>query len=67
MKSALKLYGLTEDDPPAIDLMVPESNVPKKKMEDVKLHTVADHLFKEGLTKVRGISVTSLERTIVDI
>lgn len=47
--------------------MVPESNVPKKKMEDVKLHSVADHLFKEGLTKVRGIPVTSLERTIVDI
>ncbi len=67
MKSALKLYGLTEDDPPQIDLMVPESNVPKKKMEDVKLHSVADHLFKEGVFKVRGIPVTSLERTIVDI
>lgn len=67
MKSALKLYGLTEDDPAAIDLMVPETNVPKKKMEDVKLHTVADHLFKEGLTKVRGIPVTTLERTVVDI
>ncbi len=67
MKSALKFYGLTEDDPAAIDLMVPETNVPKKKMEDVKLHTVTDHLFKEGLTKVRGVPVTTLERTIVDI
>jgi predicted transcriptional regulator of viral defense system len=67
MNSALKLYGLTENDLPTIDLMVPEANIPKKKMEDVKLYSVADHLFNKGVTKVRGIKVTTIERTIVDI
>jgi len=67
MNSALKMYGLTEDDLAEIEIMVPESNVPKKKMEDVKFYSVADHLFKEGISKVRGIKVTTIERTIVDI
>lgn len=67
LKTALRLYDLTEEAPANIDLMVPESNVPKKKMEDVKLHSVKDHLFKEGITKVRGIPVTTIERTIIDI
>lgn len=67
MQSALRLYDLTEDAPTVIDLMVPASNVPKKKMEDVKLHSVIDHLFDEGLTKIGGIPTTTLERTVVDI
>jgi predicted transcriptional regulator of viral defense system len=66
MNSALKLYGLTEDDLPFIDLMVPKTNIPKKKIEDVKIHQVMEHLFNEGMTKVRGIKVTTIERTIVD-
>lgn len=67
MKSALRLYDLTEEGPAVIDLMVPASNVPKKKMEDVKLHSVIDHLFEEGITKIGGIPATTLERTVVDI
>lgn len=67
MNSALKLYGLTEEDLPFIDLMVPKNNVPKKKIEDVKLNQVMEHLFEEGVTSVRGIKVTTLERTIVDL
>lgn len=67
MRSALKIYDLTDDAPETIDLMVPASNVPKKKMEDVKLHSVIDHLFSEGITKVRGIPTTTIERTIVDL
>ncbi len=67
LKTALRLYDLTEEAPAKIDLIVPESNVPKKKMEDVKLHSVTDHLFNKGVTKIRGIPVTTLERTIVDI
>jgi predicted transcriptional regulator of viral defense system len=67
LKTALKLYDLTEEAPANIDLMVPESNVPKKKMDDIKLHSVKDHLFEEGITKIRGIPVTTIERTIVDL
>jgi len=47
--------------------MVPKSNIPKKKMDDVKIYSVVDHLFKEGITKIRGIPVTTIERTIVDL
>lgn len=67
MHSALKLYGLTDEDRPMVELMVPEKNVPKKKMEDVKFYSVAEHLFNEGISKIRGIKATTLERTIVDL
>jgi predicted transcriptional regulator of viral defense system len=67
LRTALKLYDLTDEAPANIDLMVPKSNIPKKKMDDVKLHSVIDHLFNEGITKIRGIPVTTIERTIVEI
>lgn len=67
LRTALKLYDLTDEAPANVDLMVPKSNIPKKKMEDVKIHSVVDHLFKEGITKIRGIPVTTIERTIVDL
>jgi predicted transcriptional regulator of viral defense system len=67
LRTALKLYDLTDEAPANIDLIVPKSNIPKKKMEDVKLHSIIDHLFHEGVTKIRGIPVTTIERTIIDI
>lgn len=67
LRTALRLYDLTDEAPAFIDLMVPKSNIPKKKMNDVKLHSVVDHLFNEGVTKIRGIPVTTLERTIIEI
>lgn len=67
MYTALKFYNLTEESPSFIDLMVPESNIPKKKMTDVKLHSVKDHLLKKGVIKIRKIPITSLERTLIDI
>ncbi len=65
--SALKLYGITDESPQVIDLFIPETNVPKKKIEDVHFHTIKNHLYAEGLTKFKGIRITSLERTIVDV
>ena len=67
MHTALKFYNLSDEAPSVIDLMVPESNIPKKKMTDVKLHSVKDHLLKRGVIKIRKIPITSLERTIIDI
>lgn len=67
LRTALKLYDLTDEAPANIDLIVPKSNIPKKRIEDVKLHSVIDHLFNEGITKIRGIPVTTIERTIIDI
>lgn len=66
-KTALRLYGLTEDNPPQIDLLVSDKNIPKRKLEDVRLHPSAAGLLRYGLTNLRGIPITSLERTLVDL
>ncbi len=67
LRSALKIYGLTEDSPENIDLFCPESNIPKRRISDVKIHSIKDHLHFEGATHVQGIPITTLERTLVDI
>ena len=66
-KTALRLYGLTEEAPPHIDLIVPDKNIPKRKLDDVQLHPFAAALLKNGIIYLRGIRVTSLERTLVDL
>jgi predicted transcriptional regulator of viral defense system len=66
-RTALRLYGLTEEAPPKIDLLVPDKNIPKRKLEDVELHAVAASLLRNGLTSIRGIRVTCVERTCVDL
>jgi predicted transcriptional regulator of viral defense system len=66
-ESALVLYGLTEQAPAVIDLYVSVKNVPKCQMEDVKLHRVQEHLLGEGVTQLKGIRLTSIERTVVDM
>lgn len=66
-KTALRLYGLTEETPAQIDLLVPDKNIPKRKFEDVKLHPLAAGLMRNGLTSLRGIRITSLERTLIDL
>jgi predicted transcriptional regulator of viral defense system len=67
LRSALKIYGLTDESPQDIDLFCPASNIPKRKISDVRIHSVKDHLHKEGVTRVQGIPITTLERTIVDL
>ncbi len=67
LHTALRLFDLTEDNKPEIDLIVPLSNVPKRKMTDVKFYQVKDELYKKDVIKIRGIPTTSLERTIIDL
>lgn len=66
-KTALRFYGLTEEVSPNIALIVPSTNVPKRKLVDVELHSVKAQLYKKSVRKIRGILVTSLERTLVDL
>jgi len=66
-KTALKLYGLTDKAPPNIDLTVPDKNVPKRKLENVKLHPVVQRMMRQGIQTVRKIRVTTVERTLVDL
>ncbi len=44
-----------------------DRNIPKRKLEDVQLHPFAIGLLRNGITSLRGIRITSLERTFVDL
>ncbi|MDE0119797.1 MAG: hypothetical protein OXM55_07305 [Bdellovibrionales bacterium] len=67
LESALKIYGLTDEAPESIHLVVPLSNVPKRKLQDVQLHQMKDNLYKKHVNTIKDIPVSSLERTIVDL
>ena len=67
LESALKIYGLTDEAPEAIHLIVPLSNVPKRRLEDVQLHRMKDDIYKKHVKSIEGIPVSSLERTIIDL
>ncbi len=67
LKTALRLYGLTEEVPGEIDILVPSTNIPKRKLEDVLLHPTKTEIYRIDVKKLRGIPVTSLERTLVDL
>ena len=67
LESALKFYDLTDEAPRNIHLIVPLSNVPKRKVKDVKFYRVKDTLYKKAIKKINGIPVTSIERTLIDL
>lgn len=67
MKTALRLHGLGEELPGEIDIIVPNNNIPKRKLENIQIHPAKPEIYKEGLVKIRGIPVTVIERTLVDL
>ena len=67
LESALKLYGLTDETPEHIHLIVPFSNVPKRKLQDVKLHQMKDDQYKKHIKIINSLPVSSLERTVIDL
>ena len=67
LESALKIYGLTDEAPDVIHLIVPISNVPKRKLQDVKLYQMKDSIYKKHINIIKSIPVSSLERTIIDL
>ncbi len=67
LESALKFYDLTDEAPRNIHLIVPLSNVPKRKIKDVRFYRVKDTLYKKAVRKVNGIPITSIERTLIDL
>lgn len=67
MRTALRLHGLGEEVPGTIDILVPDTNVPKRKIADVAFHRVKAHLISASVNKHQGVRVTSLERTLVDL
>lgn len=67
LESALKVYGLTDEIPDAFHLIVPLSNVPKRKIADVKFYRMKDSIYKKHTVNRNGLLVSSLERTIIDL
>lgn len=65
--TALQILKLTDDPPGEIHLIVPHSNKPKKRTEDVIFHKRRPPLKELDTFKVDGIAVTTLEQTIVDL
>lgn len=66
-QTAIRFYGLGEELPGEIDVIVPSTNIPKRKLEDVILHAAKTEIHKVDVKRVRGVRITSLERTIVDL
>ena len=67
LESALKIYGLTDEVPDVIHLIVPLSNVPKRKLQDVQFYQMKDSLYKKHIKTIEGLPVSSFERTIIDL
>ena len=67
LESALKLYGLTDETPDTFQLIVPLSNVPKRKLSDVKFYRMKDNIYKKHTINISNLPVSSLERTIIDL
>ena len=66
-QTAVRFYGLGDELPGEIDIIVPSTNVPKRKLEDVILHAAKTEIHKVDVKRVRGVRITSLERTLVDL
>ena len=67
LESALKIYGLTDEIPDCIQLIVPLSNVPKRKLRDVQFYQMKDNIYKKHINIIENFPVSSFERTIVDL
>ena len=67
LESALKIYGLTDEAVPVVHLIVPVSNVPKRKLKDVQLYQMKDSLYKKHINIINNLPVSSIERTTVDL
>ena len=67
LESALKIYGLTDEAPDVVHLIVPLSNVPKRKLQDVQFYQMKDSLYKKHIKTIEGLPVSSFERTIIDL
>lgn len=69
LKTALYLHGIWKDEVKEIDMIVPTSNVPKRKLPSVRLYRVNSDIYRMDTTFLREdeITTTKLERTLVDL
>lgn len=67
LDSALQLYGLNEQLVENITLIVPMSNVPKRKLDDVVFVQVGANYDHIDIQNHTGLPVTTINQTIVDL
>lgn len=64
--SALKLYGLLDEEPRLIEFIVPHDNIPKRSIDDAQFFRAPRKTMNFGIEKKDGILVTSFERTLIE-
>jgi len=64
--SALKLYGLLDEEPRLIEFIVPHDNIPKREFIDAQFFQAPRKTMSFGIEKKDGVLVTSLERTLIE-
>lgn len=67
LKTALRIYNLTEELPSEIDIIVPKENVPKRRLENVRLYRIKGNIYRHDVKQIHGLPVTSPERTVIDL
>jgi predicted transcriptional regulator of viral defense system len=65
--TALQLLGLTDELPGVTELLVPDRNAPKRRLKNVRLHRVRGDMKRLRVKRIRGIPVTTVEQTLVDL
>lgn len=65
-ESALELLDLSDVIPDAIHLSLPRAERGQRRRDGVALHFLVDHAEGSEIRQIRGLPVTSPERTILD-
>lgn len=67
LETALQLYNLSDEPTRTIHLIVSQSNAPTRKLPDVRFFRVRMPLSQFSTQKVKGLRVTTIEQTMVDL
>ena len=66
LDSALELHGIGETMPDEITLLVPITNVTKRKIEGLRFYQVRNFASLD-VQKIKGLPITSINQTLVDL
>ena len=67
LETALRFHNLTEEASANIHIMVPKHNVPRRKLNGVKIYRVNSKILNIGVIKKNNMKITGIERTIIDM
>ena len=67
LQTALQFHDLTDENSLQIEVLVPRERAPKKEFSDTKIHLVRGPIEMLDTVQIEGITVTSIEQTLVDL